>query len=753
MSLSANQKNEKKSLLSYLCSFFKTTKNQKFGMLKGVFLPNILQMIGVILFMRLSWILGHVGIVEMTIIISMSSILLLITSLSMTSIVSNMKVGSGGSYFIISRLLGVEFGSAIGILIVISQHASIALCSTGFGLSLQEYLPHVPLNLIKFVTIFSLASISYISTEFALRTQMFIFVCLSISIASIFGGSITNIPATIEPENLIMPLSFWIAFAMYFPATTGIEAGMSMSGDLKNPSKSLAIGTILSVIVAFILYSSMAYFLQKQVTPIILKSYPFIVFYIAKFGFLVMIGIWGATLSSAMGSILGAPRILQSIAKDGILPKFLAKGYGPTNQPRIATLLVFITSSILAVSVNINQIIPVLTMACLVSYGLINFVAFFEQFIQNPSWRPTFKVPWFISMIGFLGCFMAMFMINPGATFIVIALTILLCFWTSSRNVQGNWDDLRYGLFSFLIHKGVTKLTVLEKNPKSWRPHILAIFDSAEIKKNMAYFAHSLNQEKGFLTFGFCIPFYKENIKTIDESSFAYKNILNSYKIPAYLHINPTVDILQGITQLIHNYGLGPLKPNTILLLLNKDLYKEDSFCNLLINNNFLQKNVILLKDSDSSVFTEATKKEKQINLWWRSDIKGNFELCLALALIMQNDKIWSGAKICIKAVVENEEKRQQLINVFIRFNQKMRIKNISFIPLVDPTKDFISNLLKFSTDADLTFITLKKYSSEESFHDYKNYYLNLFANTESMKNLGYVLPGESLQFEKIFTQ
>ena len=750
---SNDQDNTKRISLSSIFSFFKSN-NKKLGMLKGVFLPNILQMIGVILFMRLSWILGHVGIVEMSMIISMSSILLLITSLSMTSIVSNMKVGSGGSYYIISRLLGVEFGSAIGILLVISQHASIALCVTGFSLSLQEYFPLVSIKLIKLLTIFTLAGISYISTEFALRTQILIFVALSISVASIFGGSAANIPASIEPEKILMPLSFWMAFAMFFPATTGIESGMSMSGDLKNPSRSLAIGTLLSVVAAFVLYSSMAYFLQSQVTPIILRSYPFIVFYLAKFGFLVMIGIWGATLSSALGSMLGAPRILQSIAKDGILPKFLSKGYGPTNQPRVATLLVFVTSSALAISVNINQIIPVLTMACLVSYGLINFVAFFEQFIKNPSWRPTFKTPWYIAFTGFICCFMVMFMINPGASFVVIALTILLCLWTSSRDVQGNWDDLRYGLFSFLIHKGVTKLSALEKNPKSWRPHILAIFDSAEIKRNMAHFAHSLNQEKGFLTFGLCIPFHKESIKTIDESSFIYKNALTKYKIPAYLHINPTVDLLQGITQLIHNYGLGPLKPNTIILPMNRDLYKADGFCNLLIDNNFLQKNIILLKDSDTSVFTEInSKKEKQINLWWRSDIKGNFELCLALSLIMQNSKVWASSKICVKTVVESEEKRKQLKNVFSRFNQKMRIKNISFSPLVDPTKEFISNLLKFSNDADLTFITLKNYSPEESFYDYKNYYLNLFESTQSLKNVGYVLPGEILQFEKIFTQ
>ena len=171
---------------------FKRSKEVGLGAISGVFLPNILQMVGVILFMRLSWILGHIGIWKMGIIITLSSTLLLITSLSITSIVTNMKMEGGGTYYIISRSLGIEFGSAIGILLCISQITSIALCSSGFALSVHEFLPQIPLKILELGTIFFLLLLSYFSTNAAIKAQLLIFLVLGVSIGSVFlGGGIT----------------------------------------------------------------------------------------------------------------------------------------------------------------------------------------------------------------------------------------------------------------------------------------------------------------------------------------------------------------------------------------------------------------------------------------------------------------------------------------------------------------------------------------------------------------------------------
>lgn len=154
------------------------------GTFSGVYLPSVLQMLGVILFMRLGWITGHVGLPKMTFIILMASSILFLTGLSMTSIVTNMKVGSGGSYYIISRSLGMSFGSAIGILLTIAQLTTVAVCVSGFAISLQEILPHFSLTFLELCTLGGLALVATLPVDFALKTQGAIFCIVITSMCS-----------------------------------------------------------------------------------------------------------------------------------------------------------------------------------------------------------------------------------------------------------------------------------------------------------------------------------------------------------------------------------------------------------------------------------------------------------------------------------------------------------------------------------------------------------------------------------------
>ena len=258
----------------HLSSIFQSSASGKFGTIKGVLIPNILQMIGVILFMRLGWILGSVGLLKMSVIITLSACLLFATGFSLTAIVSNMKMRAGGSY-IISRSLGIQFGSAIGILLLISQLCSIALCVTGFSLSFYEFFPHVPMEILKAGTLITLVCVSYFSTDFALKTQLFIFLCLGVAITSIFLGS-GGAPETLVPvSNDPRTITFWMGFALFFPAMTGIENGMSMSGDLRNPSRSLPLGTLGAIGIVYSIYMAIMLFLSFHVSSELLQSYPF----------------------------------------------------------------------------------------------------------------------------------------------------------------------------------------------------------------------------------------------------------------------------------------------------------------------------------------------------------------------------------------------------------------------------------------------------------------------------------------------
>ncbi len=735
------------SLGQRLKSLIRPNKDHKLGTVKGVFIPNILQMIGVILFMRLGWVLGHVGTPSMLLIISLASSILIVTSFSLSSIVSNMKVGSGGAYFIISRVLGVEFGSAIGILLCISQHASIALCVSGFSLSLQEFFPAISIHLIEAATLTFLIVISYISTELAVKAQGLIFLALFISIGSIFFGGSQYVPSTLLPlDTPLTTLTFWMGFAMFFPAATGIEAGMSMSGDLRNPNRSLPIGTILSVLVAFLLYSSIAFFLSREISPEMLRSHPFILFHAAKIKPLIMLGVWGATLSSALGSVLGAPRVIQALAKDGVLFSRLSKGHGKSNQPRIAILLVYGLALALTLGTNINQIIPLMTMICLVSYGLINFVAFFEGFIKNPSWRPSLNTPWPLSLLGSIGCFTAMFLINPIASLIVIALTIALCLWTSHRKIDGRWDDIRYALFSFLVHKGAAKLSTLKPNAKSWRPNILTVFQDKILPPNLALFSHALDHGKGFLTFGTAIS---ENDNHITDDLF--KKQLSDLKIPSFFHVNHSDSNTSSLLQQIKNYGFGPLVPNTVILPLSTG---PASIIKVLNDTSRVKKNILVLKSDEGNprLYSEPYVTPKKINLWWRGGNQNNFELCLALSYSLRGSPIWSGVEIHIKSLLKDEESKLQLTNIFERYKRKLRIKKLFFEPVLSDSEDFFANLESTSKDADFTFLGLRMRNEGESSEDYEKYLSTFIQSTKPIPNLAYVLAGEDLSFEKIFT-
>lgn len=746
----------KKPFNNFFSFFYKKLDNsQGLGSFTGVFMPSILQMIGLILFMRLGWITGHIGIVKMLIIISMCSAILFLTSLSMTAIVTNMKVGGGGAYYIISRSLGVQFGSAIGILLCMAQTTSIALSISGFSVALQMLLPNIPLLALKACTLVGLVVISYISTNLALKTQLLIFIILILSGISIFLGKGSFVPENLSGTEAIGGLGFWAAFSLFFPATSGIESGMSMSGDLKNPSKSLPIGTITAVIVAYLLYTATAIFLNNAVSSSLLKNNTMIIYHVSRFGFLVILGVWGATLSSALGSVLGAPRTLQAVAKDGILPKFLSKGYGVTNQPRIATIFIACLALLLILQTNINQLLPILTMICLMSYCLINFVAFFESLIQNPSWRPAYKTPWFFSLLGSGACFISMLMINAGATLIVISLVVVLYLLSIRRKIQGNWDDIRYSMLSYVIRGAATKLTSLEKNAKSWRPNILALVKPDLSQENLIYFAHAVNMAKGFLTYGSIFSEKEKQYSLINEVKQTFKEYFKTRDISCFVHINPYDHKYKGMLSIVKNYGLGPIRTNTIIVKQPTVMQEIEEFCEFIHEAYHLKKNVVILKDSEnSSVFSKPGKdksNQKKIYLWWRGQYEGNFEFSLSLAYLLQSSRIWVNSKITIQTIVKSEEARSRALEFFPEYNKILRLSNLSFNPLVDTDEDFYSNVVKYSSDSNITFLGLRIPNENETSEEYAKYYRDVVMKTDKIDNIAYVLAGEKMDFSKIF--
>lgn len=714
-----------------------TSKSRdKLGSLLGVFIPNFLQMMGVVFFLRMGWILGHVGTTTMILIILMSSSILILTSFSLSSIVSNMKVEGGGAYFMISRLLGVEFGTSIGLMLVASQLSIIALCAGGFAQLVSSWIPHFSITIITLMALLILGSISAISTRLAAFYQFGIFVALMGALLSIFLGG--KGPVETGAIALSTPLTFWAAFALFFPATTGIETGMSFSGDLKNPGSALSKGTLLSVVAALMMYLCMALFLGQNASPESLRQDPFIVHKLSLYSPLVAIGVCGSLLSAALSGIMGAPRILQALAHDRVVMRSLEKRF-------IGTAVVLVGAFLLAITFDLNHLIPLLTMVFLLLYGLINFVAFFQAFLRNPSWRPSFAIPWPLPLMSCAMCLFLMFMVNAGAAFSVLLMIGLLGWWITKRNVGGNWDDMRHSLFSFFVHKGAAKLAQLRQNPKSWRPNLLVLAGPAELDQNLAYFTHSLDHGKGFLTFSaICFGTYR-----VSEASL--KQNLELLEIPSFTHVNSSSDWTTGTLEVIHNYGFGPLIPNTLVTTLNME--NSHALATVVKHAEETGKNLILLRHESNNrqLYSVKSPTPKQINLWWRGQNQRNFELSLALSYSLRGSAVWSGARICIKSIVSTGAKEKKLLHVFDRYQEKMRLKDVIFEPIIDPDEKFFNDLTNYSGDADFTFLGFRGFGESEKIEDYAEYLDHLKSKTEQLPNFAFVLARQDLDFLKIF--
>jgi amino acid transporter len=313
----------------------------------------------------------------------------------------------------VSRSLGAEAGGSIGIPLFLAQALGISLYIVGFAESVSNLFPGVTVRLVTLATLFFLTVLAVISTGLVIKTQFIILGIVVLSLVSLFAGKLPPADGMHLDAAYTGDYDFWTVFAVFFPAVTGILSGISLSGDLKDPARSIPAGTILSVIAGAIIYVSIAIWLSLTASPKELTSNNAIMISIARWGPLIYAGIWGATLSSALANLLAAPRTLQSMAADGMVFKLFSRGRGEQNEPIRATVFTFmLVAGVLWVG-ELNTIAPVLTMFFLITYGSVNFISFVESLIKRPGFRPTFRVHWSISLLGAAGCIWVMFVINP----------------------------------------------------------------------------------------------------------------------------------------------------------------------------------------------------------------------------------------------------------------------------------------------------------------------------------------------------
>jgi solute carrier family 12 (sodium/potassium/chloride transporter), member 2 len=725
-----------------------------FGTFKGVFTPSVLTIFGVIMYLRFGWVVGNVGIANTLLIVTLATSITFFTGLSISAMATNMKVGTGGAYFIISRSLGIEAGVAIGIPLFFARSFGVAFYIAGFTEAVMVMLgidaaTHVMMTkLISAGTLVFLTALAYFSADLALKVQFIIMATIIASLVSFFLG-VSDTGILRIPEGTVIPpaLPFWAVFAIFFPAVTGIEAGLGMSGDLKNPAKSLPRGTLAAVAVGYIVYMALPMFIDAKVKNLDLLRVDYNIMHsIARWGWLITAGVFAASLSSALGSLLGAPRMLQALANDRVIPRFIGKGFGKDKaDPRIATAIAFGVALAAVLLGDLNAIAPILSMFFLLSYGLLNLSAGLEGLIESPSWRPKFKVHYGISLLGSAGCFAVMLMIDAGYTILAMLVTAIVYYLVKRRRLNAHWSDMRYGILTLIIRFAIQRLNRLKADERTWRPNILALSGSPKSRWHLIELAHSLAQHGSALTIASILPVEDWSAEKVQSMESTMRDYLRKREVDALVKIFPAPDMLSGARSLVRAYGYGPLVPNTILLGDTENRESFSEFAELIRLVHATRRNLVMLREGTVA----STEDAEQIHVWWSGDTN-NIGLILTLAYQVQRSPVWKQSKLILKTIVNNEDERGEARQRLELFIEDQRLSAEADV-LIKNQPSYYDMIRVASAKAGLVFMGMRPPGDDESTEQYGHYYENLMQSTAGMPPVAFVLAAEAIEFRNIF--
>ncbi|KAJ4451627.1 hypothetical protein ANN_03096, partial [Periplaneta americana] len=540
----------------------------KFGWLEGVFMRCLLNIWGVMLFLRLSWVVGQAGIGEGTAIICLANVVTLVTTISMSAVCTNGQIKGGGIYYMISRSLGPEFGGAIGLMFTLANSVAVSMYIVGFCESLQDLLRTSfdmtlidgdtnDIRVVGLITLIGILVLAIVGMDWVTRTQMcLLFVLIASQVDFVVGSFLgpqdddevskgfvgynmetfkSNLRADYRYYEGV-DHDFFSVFSVFFPAVTGIVAGANLSGDLKDPSSAIPIGTLLAIFVTFFSYVAYAFMMggcvlrtaSGNVTEYLqikgetdewsifsnctdrsclygLHNDSQAMELASSWGPLIYGGCFAATLSSAIASLVGAPRVLQALAKDKLYPLigFFSKGHGANNDPVRGYVLVFLISFGCILIAQLNAIAPLLSNFFLAAYALINFSVFHASISKSPGWRPAFKYynAW-VSLIGTLLCIAVMFLMSWVMALITFVVVITLYLYVSYRKPEVNWGSSAQAHSYSSALKAMLELNRVEEHVKNFRPQVLVLTGMPGTRPPLVDFANLITKGLSLLVCG-----------------------------------------------------------------------------------------------------------------------------------------------------------------------------------------------------------------------------------------------------------
>ncbi len=645
----------------------------RFGTFAGVYTPSLLTILGVIMYLRFGWVVGNAGLAGALVIVVISHLITTTTGLSISSIATNRTVGAGGAYYIISRSLGAPAGAAIGIPLFFGQALSVSFYVVGFVESLSELAPGVSPRILGSVVCVLLTLLSAKSASLALKSQYLVMAAIALSIVSFLLGRPADAPAGIAWKPIEHPAPFAQVFAVFFPAVTGIMAGLGMSGDLKDARRSLPMGTMLSIATGFVIYLVFPIWFAANASAQDLASNKHIVWHIARFGSLIYAGVWGATLSSAVGSLLTAPRTLQALAVDRLAPSVLGRGSGPHNEPRWGMLATFVLAEGGILLGNLNVIANLLTMFFLATYGFTNLACGLERWAANPSFRPNFRVPWWVSSLGALACFYVMSVIDLVAMIAAVVICAAIFVWTQRRVFDTTYGDARHGIWSALVRTALLRLRRADFHPLNWRPNLVIMGGGVDRRPHLLELGSTIVQERGIVTYFMLLR------GSVDENAEVRRKMtqeLDAFvgeRFPnVFTRVDVVDDIYRGSVSVAQSYGVGSFEANTVMLGWPQKLERAGDYVDMLHDLTHLDRSLLLVRHSTEHGFG----RRRHIQIWW-GGLEGNGGLMLLLAYLVTNHDRWRYAQVSVCTVVRSDAEREPTQQGILKVLESARLRAV----------------------------------------------------------------------------
>ena len=650
----------------------KETGSNQFNAFKGVFVPTFLSIVGVILFLRLGQIVGGAGLLGSILIILLAVSVTLSTGLSLSSIASNVRIGAGGAYSIINKTLGLEIGGSIGIPLYLAQTFSVALYIFGFAETWKLIYPNHSIEFVSIVSFVLLFLLTFVSTKLAVKLQTAVFGIIVLSLGLIFIGGI-NQPAISTTFQIAERIDFWTLFAIFFPAVTGLMAGIGMSGELSDPKRQIPKGILWGLGTSTLIYLAVTLLLSFRVPIEDLLGNPFILVDLAVMPNFVIAGILAATLSSALTVLIAAPRVLESLGQSGVLPgsRFLISKEGE-EEPRNAVLLTGVILFPIIINGSLDSVAQILTMFFLITYVVINLSVFLEQFLGLRSFRPLFKVPMIVPMYGAAASLIFMFLINAYASIVAILFIMLIYWLLTKRSLPQEKGDVRSGVFRSFSEWAAEKTRHLpESSLHIWKPNmVIPVLSTRTIIGNYPLIK-SIAEPNGRMTvLGFRLSrniknnpeeedITKEELsREIDQlpklvDKFNGEKIFTSYStIQASDYVNSLIVSIEAIQSQVFspNILFLPYKPSN---LAPADLQK-------IIDSSTRNNYGLALFDRDKDI---GLGTEEDIHVWITSKVlsedmfeRRHYDLALLIAYSIEQN--WNGKVSLWMCVDDDNQKR-----------------------------------------------------------------------------------------------